>query len=323
MKNTMTESGMKRLLAVATIFLTIFAEAATRAELLRAKFDSADTNYVFVVAHRADWRHHPENSISAIKGAIAMGADMVEIDVAKTKDGVFVLSHDGKLNRMTDKKGRICDLTLAEVKSARLKMKHGGAKAALTEERVPTLAEALEACRGQILVNIDKFNVDPKGITDVIQRLGVAKQVVLKGGGDYAWVKRVTGEPWKHVESRDFIYMPVIGSGKSPAELDSVRKVFAAWDAAPYAPPAYEVCIPGDAPVALFADFRASAHHPRIWVNTLWNSLANGHSESLRGAAFSPDKVWGHWVNLGVTIIQTDKPAALVKYLSSRARHTL
>ena len=40
-----------------------------------------------IVLHRADWRRHPENSVSSIKGAIEMGGDMVEIDVAKTKDG--------------------------------------------------------------------------------------------------------------------------------------------------------------------------------------------------------------------------------------------
>ena len=70
----------------------------SRAEQLRAKFDSADRDYVFVVAHRSDWRHNPENFIPSILRAIEMGVDMVEIDVAKTKDGHFVLSHDGSLD---------------------------------------------------------------------------------------------------------------------------------------------------------------------------------------------------------------------------------
>ena len=46
----------------------------SRAEQLRAKFDSADRDYVFVVAHRSDWRHNPENSIPSILRAIEMGA---------------------------------------------------------------------------------------------------------------------------------------------------------------------------------------------------------------------------------------------------------
>lgn len=120
-------SVMKKTVALVWAFLlSAQLHAASRAELLREKFDSGDTNYVFVIAHRADWRHHPENSIPAIEGAIAMGVDMVELDVAKTKDGVHVLSHDGRLNRVSNRQGRICDLTLAEVKAARLKSGQGG-----------------------------------------------------------------------------------------------------------------------------------------------------------------------------------------------------
>jgi len=297
--------------------------ALTRAERLRAQFDSADTNYVFVVAHRCDWRHHPENSLSGIAGAIAMGCDMVEIDVAKTKDGVLVLSHDGKLNRVSNRKGKISDLTLAEVKAARLREGQGGSKAKLTDEHVPTLEEALTACKGQILVNIDKFHVDRKQITDVIAKLGFARQVVLKGKGDYAQVKKNTGAPWQQVASREFVYMPVLGGGKDADGQAAVRRQFAAWDSAPYVPPAYEVCIPNDPPRDLFDDMRRSPNHPRLWINTLWDSLAHDHSETLPPAEFSADRVWGWCLDLGATLIQTDRPADAIRYLESRGRHTL
>lgn len=314
---------MKRsILFLLTAALAAPLFSATRAELLREKFDSPDTNYVFVIAHRADWRHYPENSIPAIEGAIAMGVDMVELDVAKTKDGVHVLSHDGRLDRVSDRKGRIADLTLAEVKSARLREGQGGKTAALTDVQVPTLEEALEACRGRVLVNIDKFNGDPEGITAIIQRLGVARQVVLKGYGSYDAMKTKTGEPWRHVESRAFVYMPIFSAGKNEAALAKTRKAFAAWDGAPYAPPAYEVCIPGAAPVdTLFADMRKSPNKPRLWINTLWDSLAHGHSESLTGDDFTPERVWGWCLDLGATMIQTDRPADCIRYLDACGRH--
>jgi len=54
----------------------------TRAEKIRAKLESADRDYVFVVMHRGDWRHAPENSIGAIKGSIAHGADIIELENA-------------------------------------------------------------------------------------------------------------------------------------------------------------------------------------------------------------------------------------------------
>lgn len=315
---------MKKAMAAAVaLFAVLASEAATRAEELRAKFDSKDTNYVFVVLHRADWRRHPENSVSSIKGAIEMGGDMVEIDVAKTKDGRYVLSHDGKLDRVSDKTGKISELTFDEVRAARLREGAGGKSAPLTDEKVPTLEEALEACRDKILVNIDRFGSDPSGIAAVIKRLGVERQVVLKGYGDYNSMSKKTGEPWKHVLSRDFVYMPILTAGKKPGSLDNIRRAFSEWDAAPYVPPAYEICIPADPPVALFDDMRKSPNRPRIWINTLWDSLAHDHSESLKGADFTPDRVWGWCLDLGATMIQTDRPAELIKYLESKGRHSL
>lgn len=315
---------MKKTLAILlAVALSLPLLALTRAEQLRMKFDSDDTNYVFVVLHRADWRHHPENSLSAIQGAIAMGGDVVELDVSKTRDGVHVLSHDGRLDRVSDRKGKISTLTLAEVKEARLKEGQGGAKAALTDEHVPTLEEALNACRGKILVNIDKFNSDPAGITAVIEKLGMARQVVLKGSGDYNYMKKRTGAPWCFVENRSFIYMPIVSSGKNEDALAKVRRTFADWDRAPYAPPAYEVCIPGAAPIALIEDMRKSPNRPRLWINTLWDSLAHEHSESLKGANFTPERVWGWCLGLGATMIQTDRPADCIRYLKSVGRHDL
>lgn len=134
------------------LFLTLSIQAVGRIDSLLAILKSNDSGYVFVVAHRGDWRHAPENSISAINNAAAMGVDMVEIDIQKTKDGDFVLMHDGNINRMTDGTGNISDYTVEELKKFRLRFNDG----TLSDERVPTLKEALLACKGKLLVNIDK-----------------------------------------------------------------------------------------------------------------------------------------------------------------------
>ena len=65
------------------------------------------TEKILVASHRADWRHHPENSIPAIESVIKMGVDIVEIDVAMTSDGILVLSHDGTVDRCTNGSGPI------------------------------------------------------------------------------------------------------------------------------------------------------------------------------------------------------------------------
>ena len=108
------------------------AEGATRADKIRAKLDGNDRNYVFVTMHRGDWRHYPENSRDAIIGAINHGADVVELDVCRTKDGRFVLLHDRKLDRVTEGKGKVADHTLAEIKTLHLRENQGGKNAKVT-----------------------------------------------------------------------------------------------------------------------------------------------------------------------------------------------
>ena len=121
---------------------------ANRAERLLAELKDPTSEYVFVMAHRADWRNWPENSLEAIESAIQMGCDILELDVAMTRDSQLVLSHDLTLDRMTNGHGRISDYTLAELKELRLRQPHG----VVTENlRIATLKEALKLCEGRAL----------------------------------------------------------------------------------------------------------------------------------------------------------------------------
>jgi glycerophosphoryl diester phosphodiesterase len=76
---------------------------------------------VLVAAHRGDWRHAPENSLPAIEKCIALGVDIVELDLQRATDGALVLMHGAKLDRVTTGKGRVADRTLAEIKQLRLR----------------------------------------------------------------------------------------------------------------------------------------------------------------------------------------------------------
>lgn len=66
-------------------FLTVCVNAATRTEQIREKLLSSDRNYVFVAMHRGDRRNFPENSKGAILSSITLGADIVELDVQRTR----------------------------------------------------------------------------------------------------------------------------------------------------------------------------------------------------------------------------------------------
>lgn len=81
---------------------------------------------VLVASHRGQWRSAPENSLGAIDQAIKDGAEIVEIDVRLTSDGVPVLMHDSTVDRTTDGRGQVADLSLAQIKNLRLQEGLGG-----------------------------------------------------------------------------------------------------------------------------------------------------------------------------------------------------
>ncbi|MCC5892106.1 glycerophosphodiester phosphodiesterase [Exiguobacterium sp.] len=88
-------------------------------------------------AHRGVMAHYPENTMAAFRAAIVAGADGIETDVHMTRDGVLVLIHDESLERTTDGRGRVVDLTLAELRTANAAVHFEGS------EPVPTLEEFL------------------------------------------------------------------------------------------------------------------------------------------------------------------------------------
>jgi glycerophosphoryl diester phosphodiesterase len=89
------------------------------------------------IAHRGASAHAPENTLAAFRLAAELGADMVELDVRLSADGVPVVIHDPHVARTTNGTGLVAELTLAELK----RLDAGGG------ERIPTLEEAIETCR--------------------------------------------------------------------------------------------------------------------------------------------------------------------------------
>lgn len=122
---------MKRfLLSLFFALVALTALAQSRAERILAEIRNPKSDYIVVIAHRSDWRHYPENSLAAMEGAIAMGVDMVEIDVHRTADGVLVCCHDNSVDRTTTGKGKISELTAEYISTLKLKTKEG-----VTEDR--------------------------------------------------------------------------------------------------------------------------------------------------------------------------------------------
>jgi len=92
---------------------------------------------MLVIAHRGASSAFPENTVAAFAGAVAMGADGVELDVRRTADGALAVSHDDMLPD-----GRVVvELPRSELPAD-----------------VPVLAEALDACGSLSVVNIEIKN---------------------------------------------------------------------------------------------------------------------------------------------------------------------
>jgi glycerophosphoryl diester phosphodiesterase len=97
-----------------------------------------------VIAHRGASGHRPENTLPAYELAVEQGADLIEIDLHRTRDAAIVVSHDEDLAGLGGR-GEIADASLAEVRA--LDAGEG--------ERVPTLDEVLDRFGRRIPFNLE------------------------------------------------------------------------------------------------------------------------------------------------------------------------
>ena len=151
---------------------------ANRAEKIVAEIHNPASKNVIVISHRGDWRNYPENSIPAIESVIRMGVDIMELDLKMTKDSVLVLSHDRTIDRCTNGKGPVSDYTLEEIKQFRLKRAHNVVTDSL---HMPTLEEALAACKDRIVVNVDQGFEFYDQVLEITERLGVTDPSISAG----------------------------------------------------------------------------------------------------------------------------------------------
>lgn len=283
---------------------------ANRAEKILAEINDPNSDYVVVISHRGDWRNYPENSIPAIESVIRMGVDMMELDVKMTKDSVLVLMHDQTINRMTNGKGLVKDFTYDSLMTFKLRRAHNVTTDSL---RIPTLREALLCCKDRILVNVDHAYPYYKEIVELTEELGVTGQVLMKGKSN---IDKVNEDMSKH--ENNLLYMPIIDINTPKGQA-----LFAEYQERGVVPMAYEVCwqYPGEDIDNCAAKILETGS--KLWVNTLWPTLCGGSGNDDDAAfdAADPADVYGQYLEMGVSMIQTDRPQLLLDYLRSVGRH--
>ena len=259
-------------------------------------------DYVFVIAHRGDWRNAPENSIQAIKNCIAMGVDAVEIDIAETKDGHLIIMHDKMLDRTTNGKGEVKNKTLEEIKQ--LVLKDGlGRK---TAHKIPTLKEALIFAKGKIILDLDvKSEILFQKIVNLLEETNTINQVILRSYRTYEEANTYYGEALK-----ELIYIP--GIKKEINDIDNYIKTFELG----INPFAYTIKFETDnAPIIQYINSIIQSKD-RVWVHVITANRSGGHDDNL--AVENPNEAWGWLIDRGVNMMQTDRPKLLLHYLKSK-----
>jgi glycerophosphoryl diester phosphodiesterase len=125
---------------------------------------------VAAIAHRGEPVGHRENTLPAFEAAVALRADMVEIDLRRTRDGAIVVLHDQTLERLWERAASVGDLDLVEV-------------AALGEDdvRIPTLAAVLQAVPLPLMVDFTRREVVP-GALRAVQAAGALARCLFVTG---------------------------------------------------------------------------------------------------------------------------------------------
>jgi glycerophosphoryl diester phosphodiesterase len=151
-------------------------------------------NRPIVVAHRGASADHPENTLVAFQGAVAAGADVVELDVRLTADNVAVILHDLDVSATTDGSGLVHTMTLAEVKQ----LDASGGRGPRAE--VPTLREVLELLTGEVGVDIEIKNTPGEPSFDSPREAAAEEVVGLLHEIDFQGDVLVSSFNWLSIE---------------------------------------------------------------------------------------------------------------------------
>lgn len=173
-----------------------------------------------VYAHRGASGTAPENTMAAFHRAVEIGSQGIECDVQMTKDGKLVICHDETINRTTNGKGFIKDMSYQELSTfdagSWFDSKYKG-------EKIPLLEELLELAKNSgIYLNIElkngivQYTDMEKKVLDMVKSFGLMDKTIFSTFNHYSVYelkkispKAITGalymeglyQPWNYLKS--------------------------------------------------------------------------------------------------------------------------
>ena len=137
---------------------------------------------VLVFGHRGARAYAPQNTIPAFELAVEQGAQGIELDVHRSRDGQLVIMHNFDVDETTDGSGRITEKTLAEIKAL-----DAGSKFApeFAGTPIPTLDEVFEAVGKRLFINVEiksesaETDGVEQAVADCIRRHAMVTRVII------------------------------------------------------------------------------------------------------------------------------------------------
>ena len=260
---------------------------------------------ILIAAHRGiAGGNIPCNSYPAFEGALRQGADIIELDVSRSSDGVLYVFHPGMEPVFLGIQPLLSELPSQEIDKLRLRNQDH----VVTEYSIPRLRDTLEQLKGRCYINLDKFWSCPGDISALVRELGMQDQVIIKTG--------VSKENFDRVEelAPDLPYMAIVRENDDATEELLRRKVRYIGVEALFTTEDAPVCQP---------EYLQSLRDCKLvaWANSIVYNykavLTAGHTDDV-ALGWDPDKGWGWLADRGFSIIQTDWPLMLRQYLAQR-----
>ncbi len=243
----------------------------------------------------------PCNTLAAYNIALLQGADIIELDVSRSRDGVLYAFHPMmepahlKTKRLISMRGSRSVDNLRFVNQDNVK----------THYHVSKLQEALMLLKGKCYINVDKFWTYPDEISAMIRKCGVEKQVIIKTRPDEKYISAVERA------APDLMYMPMI-SEKDECTEELLKRNINYIGA--------EVLFSSDNSPVVADEYIKHMHDNGLllWGNAIvYDERANisaGHTDDI-ALCEDMDKGWGWFRDKGFDILQTDWVQLLRDYL--------
>jgi len=159
-------------------------------------------NIVLVSGHRGESCFGLENTMYSFKRALSVGVDMIETDVHMTKDGHLVLIHDESVERTTNGKGKIKELTLNEIKTLDATV---NAKIDISPEAPPLLCELLDLVKDypKVLLNIELKDYPEDGEKFAFESADkICEMLIEYGVQERTWINSFSGKLLEYVYAK-------------------------------------------------------------------------------------------------------------------------